>query len=485
MKKISLILLGFCLLLTASSCFKDRDDEVQPASDLEINDFIWKAMNIWYLYKPNVAVLADDAFETDEEYTAFLNSYDSPESFFYDGLVDQNNDRFSFITDDYIELENSFAGVTLQNGIDFTLRLQPGSSVNVMAVVRYVVPGSPADQAGIERGDIFNKIDGQQLTATGNSLSNASRVLLSQDSYTIELATYNGSTVQSTGETIDLNKVELTENPILVAKTLDVNGEKIGYLMYNSFTANFDKQLNDAFAEFKSNGVTDLVLDLRYNGGGSVRTATDLAAMITGQFDGEIFSTEVWNPQIQEIFRQQDPETLNNRFNTKIKTGEDINSLELGRVFIIATGSSASASELVINGLTPYIDVTQIGTTTVGKFQASTTFYDSEAPNFQRNDANPNHTYAIQPLIFTSANAAGTTGFVNGIDPDVEVEENVFDLGTLGDVNEPLLAAALNEITSTRSFTIQREDFKVLPAVGEKGMENPTYQRMYVDGVKK
>ena len=352
-----------------------------------------------------------------------------------------------------------------------------------MAVVRYVVPGSPANAAGMVRGDIFNKIDGQQLTATGGSLSATSRTLLNQDSYTISLATYNGSTLEATGETVSLNKVELTENPILIAETLDVNSQKIGYLMYNSFTANFDEQLNDAFAKFKTDGVTDLVLDLRYNGGGSVRTATDLAAMITGQFDGDIFSTEVWNPQIQEIFNTQDPTALENRFNTTIRTGAAINSLELTRIFIIGTGSTASASELVINGLAPYITVTQIGTTTVGKFQASTTFYDSEAPNFQRDGANPNHYYAIQPLIFTSANADGVTGFVNGIDPDIEIEENVFNLGTLGDVNEPLLAEALAQITG-RSMTRQLENFEVYKSVGERGMDSPTYQRMYVDGVE-
>ena len=118
---------------------------------------------------------------------------------------------------------------------------------------------------------------------------------------------------EETGSTIDLVKEEYTENPIFITETFDVAGGKVGYLMYNSFFSNFDAELNAAFGDFKSQGVTDLILDLRYNGGGSVRTATDLAAMITGQFAGDVFSTAVYNPKIQAGFSD---EYQNNRFNT-------------------------------------------------------------------------------------------------------------------------------------------------------------------------
>lgn len=135
-----------------------------------------------------------------------------------------------------------------------------------------------------------------------------------------------------------------------------------------------------------------------------------------------------------------------NRFNNTIRTGAAINSLNLNRVFILTSRSTASASELVINGLDPYIEVIQVGATTTGKFQASTTFYDGPPPNFKRSEANPSHFYAIQPLIFTSANANGVTGFVDGIPPTIEFPEDLTNLGILGELNEPLLEAALNEI---------------------------------------
>ena len=142
--------------------------------------------------------------------------------------------------------------------------------------------------------------------------------------------------------------------------------------MYNGFTANFDDQLNDAFALFKSNNVQHLILDLRYNPGGSVNSAKLLSSMITGQFNGEIFSTEQWNIDNQSRFENSNPESLINRFTDK-DDNTPLNSLNLQTVYIIALETSASASELVINCLDPYINVIHIGENTAGKYQASTT----------------------------------------------------------------------------------------------------------------
>ena len=219
-------------------------------------------------------------------------------------------------------------------------------------------------------------------------------------------------------------------------------------------------------------------MGLRYNGGGSVESAVDLTAMITGQFNGEIITKQQWNPELQAAFESNDPEDLLDRFNSTIRTGESINSLNLSRLFIIGTGSTASASELTIIGLKPYIDVKTIGTTTVGKFQASTTLYDSE--NFGRQNVNPNHFYAIQPLIYTYANASGTVGPATGIVPDFEIAETPSKLGILGDPNEPLLKVAIDQIlgrsSATKSFKLEDP----MEVVGESKMFTPNFQRMYV-----
>ena len=118
----------------------------------------------------------------------------------------------------------------------------------------------------------------------------------------------------------------------------------------------------------------------------------------------------------------------------------------MNRVYILTSRSSASASELVINCLAPYIDVVQIGTTTYGKYQASVTLYDSE--NFTSQNINPSHTYAIQPLVLKTLNSIGQTDYFNGLIPDFEFEERPYNMGIIGNINEPLLNQTINLIGS-------------------------------------
>ncbi|MEL6812982.1 MAG: S41 family peptidase, partial [Bacteroidota bacterium] len=401
----------FLLLLTVSSifvsCFEDNDDNAQPASAIEIQDFIWRGLNFFYLYKTDTQELADDAFATQEDFNNFLGSFDSPESFFE--FLKSPQDRFSILVSDFNELENALAGTSLNNGMEFGLVLYPDGSGNVFGYVRYVLPNTDAAAKGVTRGMIFNTVDGQQITDTNFS------TILDPTTYTIGLADYDGTTVTPNGNSIELTKTEFTENPIHISRTFDINGQKIGYLMYNAFTNEFDSELNAVFAQFLSEGVTDLVVDLRYNGGGSVRSSTYLSSMITGQFTGDTYYTEQWNPDRQAEFAS------NGLFvSSFINGGEAINSLNLSTVYILTTGRTASASELVINGLAPYINVQQIGVNTTGKYQASFLLYDS--PNFQKTvELNPNHTYAMLPLVFQTANADGFTDFVDGLIPDIEL----------------------------------------------------------------
>lgn len=474
MKKTTLPLILFCCALFTISCSEDRDD-VQIVSNLEIKNFIYSAMNIYYLYKPDVPVLANDFFNDQSDLNSYLDPFNTPEDLFEDLLSGQ--DRFSFITDDYRELEDRFAGVSKDNGLEYRLvRVAPGSN-DIVGYVRYIIPNSNAATKEVKRGDAFTKVNGTSLTLT-NYID-----LLALDTYKLTLAdiTNDGTTTSiiENGRSVTLTKEEgLIENPILIAKTLTIDGSKIGYLMYNAYTADFDDELNDTFAQFNADGISDLVLDLRYNGGGSVESAVDLTSMITGQFNGEIITKQQWNPEIQAAFESNDPEDLLDRFNSTIRTGESINSLNLSRLFVIGTGSTASASELTIIGLKPYIEIKTIGTTTVGKFQASTTLYDSE--NFGRQNVNPNHFYAIQPLIYTYANANGTVGPATGIVPDFEIAETPSNLGILGDPNEPLLKVAIDQILGRSSATKSSKLENSMEVVGESKMFTPNFQRMYV-----
>lgn len=488
MKNFPLLFILFIFLFT--SCSKDDEvleentnaknpEENTEVSELEVEEFIYAGMNEIYLYKANVAVLADDYFSTEDNKLDYLAGFSSPESLFKN--LKASSDRFSFMTDDYEALEDSFNGVSSSTaGMNFGLGQISGTN-NLFGFLQYVIPNTPAAEAGLTRGTVFTEINGQKITL--NNLES----LLDSNSFTINIGKVENETIVLTDRTVTLNYSSYTANPVHLVKTYEVNGIKVGYLMYNSFIGNFDDELNQAFGELKSEGVEELILDLRYNGGGDVDSAVDLASMITGQFEGEVFMQEMWNETYQAYFEENAPERLLNLFDSTIRTGESINSLNLSKVYVLSTASTASASELIINGLEPYINVIQIGETTTGKFQASVTLYDSE--DFSKEtEINKNHTYALQPLVLKSANANGKSDYFNGLDPDVELAENINNLGVLGDPEEPLLQAAFNHIKGISQIAgadagQQKRAESNLKIIGDGEMFEPTYQRMYLNRV--
>ncbi|NRR92224.1 peptidase S41 [Winogradskyella undariae] len=431
------------------------DDNIIDASTEEINDFVWKAMNFVYLYKSEIPNLSDDRFTTTDEYVDYLNSYASPEELFESLLYLPNEiDRFSGIYSNYFDLQNALSGISLSNGIEYNLYYVPGSDTEVFGAITLVLANSPAENLGLERGQIFRAINDENLTL--NNYVN----LLSSTSYTLNLADYDDNdtsdtndddTIVLSGINASLTKVSYTENPVHKTEVLNVNGTSIGYLMYNGFTNEFDNNLNDAFGEFNAAGVSELVIDLRYNGGGSVQTAAYLGSMVTGQFTGEVYSKLFYNENLAS-------NDTNYLFTNSIDGGGSINSLNLSKVYILTTNRrTASASELVINSLKPYIEVVVIGENTVGKTQASRTVYDSPTL-FSDTEANPSHTYALQPLIANSTNVNEELVPSTGMVPDIDLSESVTNLGILGDVNEPLLAAAISHMSlSGRSSTFTEE----------------------------
>ncbi|NOQ92789.1 MAG: hypothetical protein GQ552_08765 [Flavobacteriaceae bacterium] len=453
MKKFLVLILVFIGLSTQFSC-SDNDDNGQVeipevTEDIEVQDFIWQGLNIFYFWQKNVPNLADNKINDKTAYVNFLKATPDPEDFFENLIYNrETTDFWSWIVDDYIELENAFAGVSKSNGVDFGLVRFSGTN-DIFGYVRLILPDSDASDKDIKRGDLFTHVNGEKLT-----IDNYRSLLFNADvdTYTLDLSEIINNTVTPTGVSVSLTKFEYTEDPVFITKTFNEDGHKIGYIMYNSFTANFDDKLNAAFLQLKNEGVTDLILDFRYNPGGRVSTAIYLASMVTGQFKGELFAEEHWNSKLQAEFENSHPDWLINNFtdeilnrdsNDNIILQESINSLNLSKVHIIVTGSSASASELVINGLNPYINVRLVGSQTVGKYVASVTLYDSN--DFGRTGANPNHAYAMQPIVLEEVNKLGEND-KDGFEPHIPLEEDLASLGVLGEDNEPLLEAAINDI---------------------------------------
>ncbi|MFY7670869.1 S41 family peptidase [Tenacibaculum sp. MEBiC06402] len=476
-KNLFLIVFAFTLF----NCSKTED----IPQDIEINDFVWGGMNAYYKWQGIIPDLSDNKFSTREQLNSYLSGFAAPDELFNSLLSLPNefpkdpNRVFSWITSDYIALENSFQGVRLTSGLKLVAVPYSDNSGNAYLVVRDVIAGSDADIKGITRGMIFSEVNGTQIT-----IGNVNQ-LLAPTSYTLSQANYNGGNPVVNGTTFSIVETEVTENPIKIATIINEGANRIGYLMYNQFSSDFDDELNQAFADFQIGGVTDLVLDLRYNGGGSVASAVYLSSMITGQFNGEIFANKIWNEKVMANFSADNfIERFTDRIVKKDNNGntvldEAINSLNLTTLYIIVSEQTASASELVINSLRPYIDVRLIGTETVGKQVASITLYDSD--DYTRNGPNFNasHTWAMQPIVLEIRNRDGQNE-PNGFTAEVQIAEDNSNLGVLGDPSEPLLARAIQYITTGARGTGFTSTSDIEKPIWNSNMKNPDYNNMYV-----
>ena len=452
--KFKISILALFIFFTTTNC--DTKDDLYVPESLQINDFVWKGMNLYYLWQNEVTNLKDERFANQDDLNNFLTNYSNPKDLFNLLRVDNSIDRFSVIFDNYETLEGILSGTTLNNGVDFGLKFKAGSTTDLFGWVRYIIPNSDAATKNISRGTIFYAINGTSLT-----ISNYQE-LLKNVTQTLNLADYDNGNISPNGQSVTVTKTNLSENPVLISNVINQGNKKIGYLVYNGFFPNYESQLNTAFANLKSQQITDLVLDLRYNSGGSISTATRLASMITGQFTNQVFAREVWNAKLQAYWNATNPNQLIDNFTDKLANGSAIASLNLTKIYVLTSKSTASASELVINGLKPYINVIQIGDVTTGKNVGSITLYDS--PNFGKANRSSKHKYAMQPIVLKTVNNAGFGDYQNGLQPNFTFTENLSNLGVLGNTDEPLLNVALNQIMASgkvipQSTSINFTDF--------------------------
>lgn len=457
---IIIILIGWlafqgCDVLTSGS-----DDQ---NTDLEKKEFVWNGLNHWYYWQDRVADLADEKNRDKRSFKQFLNKSKDERELFNQLLFDEE-DRNSWFIDDYNEHEAARLGTSKSFGFRYGLAeewINGVKSGNVFGYVQYVVRDSPADEAGLKRGDIFRGINGENMT-----LSNYPR-LLDNDSYELRMATVQrndrGYQIINFDKTVQVESDIINENPIHTFEMYYFGSNTVGYLLYNSFRFNFHDELNKRFGDFKENNVNKLVLDLRYNGGGSLLTSALLASMISGVSKNSVFAELRYNSKRSTNTRpfhffEEVPIYDENGFEMSDDTA--LNSLGLSLVYILTSSRTASASETLINGLKAYgVEVIVIGTTTFGKDEGSITVYDapeaSYSPNSNQRDLiNPNHVRAMQPIVFKIFNAKGEDypgGFAPSPGTTVQSEFNYLEEGLppLGHPEEQLFKSALGHINGS------------------------------------
>lgn len=296
--------------------------------------------------------------------------------------------------------------------------------------VVYVEAGSPAAAAGVARGDTITRVNGQSVATASSELLNAALFpTAAGQTYAFTLQPVSGAT-----RDVSLTSAVVTSTPVPTTQVLNVGGARIGYILFNDFLFTAQDQLVAAVNTLRAANIDDLVLDLRYNGGGFLFIAAQLGYMLGGtSTEGKVFERSRYNEKRVTDNSEENavfdffPFRVNDNFT--IDFGTRLPNLGLRRVFVLTTDDTCSASESVINGLRGVdIEVITLGSTTCGKPYGFT--------------AQDNCGTSYFPIEFQGVNAKGFGDFADGFAPTCAVADDL--TRPLGDPNEGMLAAALS-----------------------------------------
>ena len=426
---------------------RDRIDQETRTQRKYVNTFAWNVMNSYYLWRDEIQTQLDqwETWEDPIQKVADIR---------YKDASGKDIDRWTMVTDDYSSFQGDVSGHTRTLGMDFVLYYYDQSQKQVCAVVTYTYAGSPAETAGLKRGDLI-------LTVNGREMMKDNYQQIVQDGF------FGGGTVKlglRSGKTVTLTAVDMYEDPVQTVTVLQNQaGRKVGYLHYTSFTLDSCDELTEVFRHFVEEGIDDLVLDLRYNGGGYVITGQVLGSMLaplSAVEAGSVFTRQIVNPTLadeldQEPNRFQSSFIFKNGDQTRILSTAGANP-DLPRLYVLVTGSSASASESLVCGLRPYMDVILVGGRTSGKFCAgfmmdAQGWYDDVKESLETGEYEKALPYVdnwgMYVMYARYADCNGVTlSMPDGIAPDVEAEDDPLDGFALGNPRESMLSVALSLI---------------------------------------
>lgn len=398
----------------------------QTRTDRWIDD----TMRVWYYWKQDIP------------HTNDLNYFSPPFEFFASVLSEQDGkDGQPFSTIDSLDAPAT-RGVPSTDygyGFQYTTNHVEDNDTALYARLLYVSPDSPAGEAGLERGDWILEMDGEPITENNYSRLNGG------EGITLTVGYYDAAqdTILAYAEPQTLAPARtFYDNPVHYRNVYVSGSKRVGYLVYNHFTGGltessteYDDDLREAFSYFATEQVNEFVLDLRYNNGGQLSCASLLCAMLAPSSAlGQTLAYLEFNESIGEQEMVFD-ESL-------IQGGANLN---LSRLYVLTSTETASASEMLINCLKPYMEVVLVGGTTVGKNVASRAFVNEELM------------LEMRPIVCKLYNADRESEYAEGFTADVSVDENgdMTRFLPFGNPDELMLYTALNLINGTQSETQQ------------------------------
>ena len=446
------------LLLLLISCGEDRTGEFYAL----IEDRMWieEVMRKNYLWAEDIP-----AIKKENDY------FQEPKTFFKNMLskdaMNGKGDKYSYMEETEIngeETRSLMLDRTSTYGMEFVLTTDPtGTTTHTYARVLYVLPDSPAQKAGFERGDWISAINEERITTDNyRQLIQGGSVSITRNQI---INTENGFGWQVRDVLSMGSSIAMEINPFLIDTILEVDGQKIAYLVYNEFATGpdnegtesvYNEQMKQIFTQFKNQSPDAFILDLRYNNGGYLQCAQALGSLL-------VPSTAMGKDFVNLTFNSQaDPQIIRYPIDPQYTEA----NLNLNKIYILTGSQTASASEALINGLIPYMgteNVILVGTKTEGKNVAMSSF--------------KNKTYGLTlwPVIAYVSNANNEGDYSGGFEPTYQLNENSIQTWyPLGNPAEYLLKNTLSLITkgtlSNESTTDNGETKTIRSSIGYKGM---------------
>ncbi len=424
--KSLLSIIAFSLVFLVLGCEKEKvtpDDEEEEEEEEELSPYtslnraIYEQMEDIYLWNDSLPDINPSEYDTPEEFLAALR---------YQPL-----DKWSFImtTTEF----NEYFGAGEYLGHGFMITLDDDDNIRI----GFVYKNTQSYREGIRRSWIIKKVNGTDATA-----ENVSELLGSTEEAITNTILFLDT--EGNEQEISLTKETVEINTVLHSEIIEQGSKKIGYMVFETFISTAIEELEAVFEEFKAESIDELIIDLRYNGGGMNTVAEYIGSWIGGNRSNSVFYKLIHNEN-------------NESRDVTVNFTENAEALDLSRIFFITTGSSASASELLINGLTPYYDVNIVGSTTGGKPVGMYTI------SFTR------YNYTLAPISFKYVNADDYGDFYDGLSVDYEAEDDKTRL--FGDQEESSLKTALSVIAGEtvsvqRSAALPSESKIILPKRG-------------------
>lgn len=428
----------------------NQDKGVTEAGDgryREVNAWIYDTMAEYYLWNEPIPSLSlDYSVDYQTFFTSILDGVADCDDVNHDDGYWKNKKRMGYYSQlsSNAPVTRAVGDRTTGSGLYLLQATYLGTTEDYVGiVVMAVTPGTPAAEAGLKRGDFINKVDGASVTDT-NYQEMVRKLYAGPATVAVnDVSWSNGSPHITPRGEVYVGSDTYVEPAVYKDTVLNIGGKKVAYLLYMGFDVDYDEDLIETFDGFRSEGVQELILDLRYNGGGDVLSSVVLGTLIMGNDrKGQVMTRLQFN-SARTAAGEKGEYKIGEAVNSEMPSGyEPIetalqSSVNLKRVYLLCTGSTASASELVINGLKGLdAEVILIGQTTQGK--------NVGMEGFERTFYT--YPFTLYPVTFYASNAKGFSDYPEGFTPDFVCDDSNIYPGDFATGTDALSGIAMSWI---------------------------------------